>query len=546
MPRRRPEWVRCWPTWSHGCDGTPVTAAEWIAHDPDPATAAELARCSQAELAKRFSRPLSFGTAGLRGPVRGGPDAMNLAVVLRASWAVATVLRRRGPAGSTVIVGRDARHGSAAFATATAEVFAAQGFSVTLLPQPVPTPVLAFAVRHTGAAAGIQITASHNPPADNGYKVYLDGGIQIISPTDREIETSMAAAPFADTIARSTVEPTDSTLVDQYIERAAGVRRSTAGPIRLALTPLHGVGGDVAVETLRRAGFTDVHVVASQFAPDPDFPTVKFPNPEEPGATDALLALAAQIGADVAIALDPDADRCAVGVPTPAGWRMLTGDETGWLLGDYILSQADAATSVVASTVVSSRMLTAIAAHWGAQHVETLTGFKWLARADAGLPGRTLLYAYEEAIGYCVDPAAVRDKDGISAAVLVGEVVATLKQSQRSLLDALEDLARRFGVHSGAAVSRPVADADAAAAMMRRLRAIAPGDIAGFGFTATDLRPRTDALIFTGGDADTSARVVVRPSGTEPKVKFYIEVRAGDRGHADALRDEVADAVTRW
>jgi phosphomannomutase len=525
-----------------------MTPEEWIAHDPDPVTAAELAGCDLAELAARFARPLTFGTAGLRGPVRGGPDAMNLAVVLRATWAVAQVLTDRGLGASTVIVGRDARHGSAAFAAATAEVLSAEGFSVTLLAHPVPTPVLAFAVRHTGAAAGIQITASHNPPADNGYKVYLDGGIQIISPTDREIETAMATAPFADEIARAPVEPADTDLVEQYIDRAARVRRSS-GPVRVALTPLHGVGGEVAVETLRRAGFADVHVVAGQFRPDPDFPTVPFPNPEEPGATDALLTLADQVDAEIAIALDPDADRCAVGIPTPTGWRMLSGDETGWLLGDFILSQTDPgalATSVVASTVVSSRMLSAIAAHWGARHVETLTGFKWLARADADLPGSTLIYAYEEAIGHCVDPAAVRDKDGISAAVLACDLVAALKLSRRSILDALDDLARRFGVHAGAAVSRAVADTDEATALMRRLRASPPGRLAGFASTTTDLMPATDALIFTGGDTETSARVVVRPSGTEPKVKFYIEVRSGARERATELCDRLASCVRSW
>jgi phosphomannomutase len=537
-----------------------VNPEDWIAHDPDPVTAAELARCDRAELAARFARPLRFGTAGLRGPVRGGPDAMNLAVALRATWAVAKVLTDRDFAGSTVIVGRDARHGSAAFAVAAAEVLAAAGFSVVLLPHPVPTPVLAFAVRHTGAAAGIQITASHNPSADNGYKVYLDGGIQIISPTDYEIETAMAVAPFADEIARAHVEPDDANLVEQYIERATGVRRSS-GRVRLALTPLHGVGGEVAVETLRRAGFGDVHTVASQFRPDPDFPTVRFPNPEEPGATDALLALAEDTDADIAIALDPDADRCAVGIPTPAGWRMLSGDETGWLLGDFILSRTEPdqlATSVVASTVVSSRMLSAIAAYWGARHVETLTGFKWLARADADLPGSTLIYAYEEAIGHCVDPAAVRDKDGISAAVLACDLVATLIQQGRSVLDALDDLARRFGVHVGAAVSRAVTDADEATALMRRLRTSPPRRLAGFASSTTDLLQRTgldrtDALIFTGADADTSARVVVRPSGTEPKVKCYIEVRSavaedldGVRRRATALCDDLASSVQHW
>jgi phosphomannomutase len=537
-----------------------VTPEDWIAHDPDPVTAAELVRCDQAELAARFARPLTFGTAGLRGPVRGGPDAMNLAVVLRASWALASVLSGRGLGGSTVIVGRDARHGSAAFAKAAAEVIAAEGYSVLLFPQPNPTPVLAFAVRRTGAAAGIQITASHNPPTDNGYKVYLDGGIQIVSPTDREIETAMASAPFADEIARLPVEPADTELVEQYINRAARVGRSS-GPVRVALTALHGVGGQVAVETLRRAGFDDVHTVTSQFTPDPDFPTVNFPNPEEPGATDALLALAAEVNADLAVALDPDADRCAVGIPTPAGWRMLTGDETGWLLGDFILSRtepSDLATSVVASTVVSSRMLSAIAAGWDAGHVETLTGFKWLARADADVPGSTLIYAYEEAIGHCVDPAAVRDKDGISAAVLVCDLVANVKRAGRTVLDALDDLARRFGVHVGTAVSRTVTDADEATALMDRLRTSPPSHLAGFAATTTDLlhhpgANRTDALIFTGGDADTSARVVVRPSGTEPKVKCYIEVRSAAardlahvRAHATALCNEVVSSVQRW
>lgn len=527
---------------------TPMTPEEWIAHDPDPATAAELAACSADELAARFVRPLTFGTAGLRGPVRGGPDAMNVAVVLRATWALARVLDSAGSRSRTVIVGRDARHGSAVFSTAASEVLAAEGFSVVLLPEPVPTPVVAFAVRRTGAAAGIQVTASHNPATDNGYKVYLDGGIQIVSPTDRHIEAAMAAAPPADQIARKPVEPADTDLLDHYMERAAGVRRST-GSVRVALTAMHGVGGAVAVKTLSRAGFADVHTVASQFAPDPNFPTVAFPNPEEPGATDALLALAADIQADVAIALDPDADRCAVGIPAATGWRMLSGDETGWLLGDYILSQPQDGTRIVASTVVSSRMLAAIAADHGAGHVETLTGFKWLARADVERPG-TLVYAYEEAIGHCVDPAAVRDKDGISAAVLVCDLVNVLKRQGRSVPDKLDELARRYGVHEVAAVPRRVADAGAAQALMTRLRETPPARLAGFAATVTDI---TDALILTGGDGDTTVRVVVRPSGTEPKLKCYLEVRcavAGDlaaaRRLAGQLRDELVASVRNW
>ncbi|OBK42968.1 phosphomannomutase [Mycobacterium sp. 1165196.3] len=526
-----------------------MTPEEWIAHDPDPRTAAELAACGPDELAARFAHPLTFGTAGLRGPVRGGPDAMNVAVVSRASWALAQVLIGRGLRGSSVIVGRDARHGSAVFATTTAEVLAAQGFSVYLLPGPMPTPVVAFAVRHTGAAAGVQITASHNPPGDNGYKVYLDGGIQIVSPTDREIEAAMAAAPPADQIGRVPVEPARTDLVRRYLERAAGLRRGS-GSVRVALTPLHGVGGAVAVEALGRAGFTEVHSVGTQFAPDPDFPTVAFPNPEEPGATDALLALAADVDADVAIALDPDADRCAVGIPDTQGWRMLSGDETGWLLGDYILSTTNTPTPVVASTLVSSRMLSAIAAHHGAVHVETRTGFKWLARADADVPGGTLVYAYEEAIGHCVDPASVRDKDGISAAVLVCDLVAAAGQRGRTVGNLLDELARRYGVHDVAAVSRRVADAAEAAELMRRWRAAPPATLAGYPAQLTDI---TDALIFTAGDDGTSIRLVVRPSGTEPKLKCYLEIRcavdddlSASRRRARALRERLVAAVQSW
>ncbi len=495
--------------------------------------------------------PLTFGTAGLRGPMCPGPGGMNTETVGRATWAVAQVLKDRGLAGSSVVVGRDARHHSTEFALATAEVLAAEGFSVVLLPDPAPTPVVAFAVRQLGAAAGVQITASHNPPQDNGYKVYFDGGLQIVPPTDRDIETAMSKAPTE--LARREVTPTDTELIHQYVRRAAQVRR-TSGAVRLALTPMHGVGGEVALLALSAAGLTDVHVVAEQFAPDPDFPTVAFPNPEEPGATDMLLALACEVDAEVAIALDPDADRCAVGVPTPSGWRMLTGDETGWLLGDYVLSQLDgevAAHSVVASTVVSSRMLAAIAAAHGAQHVETLTGFKWLARADAELPDSTLVYAYEEAIGHCVDPAAVRDKDGISAAILMCDLVAALRHDGRTVLDALDGLARRHGVHLTTARSRP-----AEATLMPRLRADPPTRLAGFDVTVDDLSTRrgqfrTDALILSGGDGATSVRVVVRPSGTEPKVKWYFEVRCApsgdveaDRRRAAALITDVVDATT--
>ena len=538
-------------------------AQEWVEHDPDPVTAAELRACSDEEIEERFARPLTFGTAGLRGPMRAGPSGMNLAVVIRASWAVAQVLRDRGFEGSDIVVGGDARHHSEEFAQAAAEVFAAQGFHVTLVFAAVPTPVIAFGARHLSAAAGVQITASHNPATDNGYKVYFESGIQIVAPTDREIEALIARAPHADEIPRTPVDKSGSDLIRHYVKRVAHVRR-THGSVRLALTAMHGVGGEYALDAFARAGLMDVHVVESQFAPDPDFPTVQFPNPEEPGATDELLKLAADTEAEVAIALDPDADRCAVGIPTPDGWRMLNGNETGWLLGDYVLSQLDPGDvsehAVVASTVVSSRMLAAIAAAHGARYEETLTGFKWLARADADLPGCTLVYAYEEAIGYCVDPSAVRDKDGISAAVLFCDMVAALRAQGRTVLDALDALARRFGVHTTAAVTTPVADADEAAELMTRLRSKPPSKLCGIEVTMTDLAAvlpyhrRTNAVILDGGDADTAVRVAVRPSGTEPKVKSYIEVRRGcgdgdlaaARAEAQRLADELAAVAARW
>ena len=540
---------------------TSTAAQEWISHDPDPQTATELAALSEEELDERFAQPLRFGTAGLRGPLRGGPNGMNLAVVMRTTWAVAKVLKDHGLAGKPVVVGRDARHRSEDFALAAAEVLAAQGFAVTLMFVAVPTPVVAFAVRHHRAAAGIQITASHNPPSDNGYKVYFEGGFPIVPPIDEEIERAAAEAPYADEIPRRPVKPSGIDPVQHYVERAARVRR-THTSVRVALTPLHGVGGEFAMDALVRSGVSDVHVVESQFAPDPDFPTVASPNPEEPGAIEELLKLAADVDAEIAIALDPDADRCAVGVPTPDGWRMLSGDETGWLLGDYILSQIEpgpvSEATVVASSVVSSRMLAAIAQDHGVQHVETLTGFKWLARADVEMPGSTLVYAYEEAIGHCVDPGAVRDKDGISAAVLVCDLVAALRNQGRTVLGALDDLALRHGVHTTGAVSRTVADADEAEAVMARLRATPPDRLAGIEVTVTDLlhahdHMHTDALVFFGGDDDNWVRMVVRPSGTEPKVKCYTEVRWANIGNIDATRvkagavhDELASVAQRF
>ncbi|PXX66399.1 phosphomannomutase [Nocardia tenerifensis] len=492
---------------------------------------------------------LRFGTAGLRGPLREGPDGMNVATVTRATAGLVEWLRGRCLGGGKVVVGRDARHGSAEFAAATAEIFAAAGFPVTLLPRPLPTPVVAYAVRELGAVAGVQITASHNPATDNGYKVYLDGGSQLLAPADAEIERHIDAV--TDPVARTPVAAAGDDVVQRYLDRVAALPSLIGGDgaraaIRIALTPLHGVGGELAVRALAAAGFTDVHVVEEQFEPDPDFPTVAFPNPEEPGATDLLLALATRVGADVAIALDPDTDRCAVGIPLPDNtWRMLRGDETGVLLGDCVLRTAPP-DALVATTIVSSRLLSKLAPARGARYAETLTGFKWLARAGDGL-----VYAYEEAIGHCVDPAAVRDKDGISAAVLAVDLVARLKAVGRTLSDRLDDYAVEFGLHSTDQVALRLDSPAAAADVVARLRANPPDEIAGEPAKYTDLlqvrgRMRTDALVFEGA----TSRLVIRPSGTEPKLKCYLEVvtpvaaaaelpaaRATAQQHVSALRD---------
>jgi phosphomannomutase len=523
-------------------------ARAWIADDPDPDTRAELeqllATGAAAELAERMAGPLRFGTAGLRGPVRAGPNGMNVAVVRRTTAGLAAWLAGQRQAGGTVVVGRDARHGSHVFAAATAGVLAAAGFDVRTLPGPLPTPVLAHAVRALPAVAGVQITASHNPAADNGYKVYLGfgghGGAQLVAPADSEIEAAIDAAPPAAQIAVAAPIPAAQIAVAAaaagrphdptgrpyeplpgYLERVGRLPRGTARRLRIALTPLHGVGGAVAQDAFHAAGFTDVHLVAEQADPDPDFPTVDSPNPEDPRSTAALLVLAAEIGADLAIALDPDADRCAVGIPDrtesasesagpgspvpgrTGGWRMLTGDQVGALLGEHILRTGTGADPLVASTVVSSSLLAKIAAAHGARHAETLTGFKWIVRAGAGL-----VYGYEEAIGYCVDPDAVRDKDGIAAAVLIADLAAIRAATGGSLDTVLDELAVRHGVHATGALTWTMSPERIAAALERvnRLDGVE--------------RPAPDVLIARAA----GQRIAVRPSGTEPKLKVYLEV----------------------
>jgi phosphomannomutase len=475
-------------------------ALEWIAGDPDPTTRAELqGALDEPVLAELMGPPLRFGTAGLRGPLRPGPAGMNVATVRRATFGLATWLAADGHGGRPVVVGRDARHGSERFAAETAGVLAAAGFAVHVLPGPLPTPLLAYSVRTLGAAAGIQITASHNPAQDNGYKVYLADGAQLVPPADAEIEAAIAAAPPAvDVETGGPVRTYDPT--EDYLARAASLGRP--GRLRIALSPMHGVGGKIAVEALARAGFPDVHLVPEQADPDPDFPTVAFPNPEEPGATDLLLALAERIDADLAIALDPDADRCALGIP---GHGMLTGDQTGALLGDHLLRSRK---GLVATTIVSSGMLSKIAAAHGVPYAETLTGFKWIVRAGAGFT-----YGYEEALGYCVDPEAVRDKDGISAAVVAASLAAEVP-----LLDRLAELERAHGRHRTAQIA------------LRTTDPVLPAPLPGW---RAD-RPAPDVLRLRRANE----RIIVRPSGTEPKIKAYLEI-VGDGSLAE-LRAEVA------
>ncbi|WP_353108189.1 phospho-sugar mutase [Gordonia sp. (in: high G+C Gram-positive bacteria)] len=490
---------------------------------------------------------LSFGTAGLRGPVRDGPDGMNVENVVRATAGLAAWLVDNGDAGRTVVVGRDARHGSEAFADSAREVFAGAGFDVVGLPEPGPTPLVAFACRALDAAAGVMITASHNPPADNGYKVYLDGSAQLISPDDRDIEAAIGAVDPS-SVRRTT--PVDDgrggRIRDDYLARlAARFPRSDGPPVRIALTAMHGVGGALAVEALAHAGFTDVHTVPEQFAPDPDFPTVAFPNPEEPGATDLLLATGRRVDADLLIALDPDADRCAVGVRDGDSWRMLTGDETGALLGDAIMQSAPSG-SVVASSIVSGTLMHTIAVSRGFDARRTLTGFKWLVRA-----GEPLVYAYEEALGHCVDPDAVRDKDGVAATVACA-LIARAWQDRGGLSAALDTLMARHGVHVTSQQSVRFDDAAEGAALLRRLRERPPTAVGGFTMTVADYADRTDGLRTDGlelvgsDDAGGTLRVMVRPSGTEPKIKFYGQVtRPADIDTVRAVRDRAAATLQR-
>ncbi len=548
-------------------------AGRWLAADPDPDTAAELRGLldgDPAELGRRFSGRLAFGTAGIRGPMGAGPARMNRVLVRMVTSAVAQRLLQDGRPDGGVIVGYDARHRSRDFANDAARVLAGHGIEVRMLPEPLPTPVLAFAVKHLDAAAGVMVTASHNPRSDNGYKVYWRGGSLLAAPVDREISRIIdGAAPPAPAELAPAGDPLIVTaggeVVEAYLDAVAGLL-APGGPrsVRMAYTPLHGVGADTFLRALSRAGFDPPQLVADQAEPDPDFPTTPFPNPEETGVLDRLLQLAADTGADVALAHDPDADRLAVAVPDQRRWRLLTGDETGCLLAEHLLSRPDPGTGtdpdtrrrrLVINTVVSSRLLPRIAASHRADWTETLTGFKWIMKAHSQRPGHDLVLGYEDALGYAVGEA-VGDKDGIGAALAMAELVAHLKTGGRTLLDLLDDLHRRHGAHatgqrsirfeSTSADDRPMARA------MDALRTAPPPELAGAAVTAvhdlsggTEHLPPADVVVLELYGAE--ARVIVRPSGTEPKMKVYAEAVVESTG-ADGggrLRAARVEARTR-
>ncbi|RAX15777.1 phospho-sugar mutase [Pseudarthrobacter sp. AG30] len=533
-------------------------AREWAALDPDPATQASLLGlvglveegdpAARQELEDSFRGTLQFGTAGLRAALGPGPNRMNRVVVRRAAAGLAAFLvdavaEAASGTRPRAVVGYDARHNSDVFAAETAAIFTAAGIETFLLPAALPTPLLAYAVRALECDGGVMVTASHNPPQDNGYKVYLgrhavsaDGdGAQIVAPYDARIAARISAVGPVDSIELAAGGWTvlDGSLAADYQRAIAALAmpdRFPARDLRIVLTPLHGVGGGTALEVLNAAGFTDVTMVAEQAEPDPEFPTVSFPNPEEPGALDLALEAAERLDADLVIANDPDADRAAVAAKDPdtGAWRMLRGDEVGALLGAHIAARlADAGTEadhqgVFANSIVSSRLLARVAAAAGFAHEVTLTGFKWISR----VPGLT--YGYEEALGYCVAPDLVKDKDGISAAVLIAELAAAAKAAGKTVFDTLDELYLQHGLHASDQLSIRVADLGLLDAMMNRLRVSPPES---FGQSAvevfTDLAegsgqlPPTEGLLYITRDL---TRVIIRPSGTEPKLKCYLEV----------------------
>jgi len=535
-------------------------ARAWAAADPDPQTRAELEQLiadgNAGELEDRFSGTLEFGTAGLRGALGAGPNRMNRVVVIRAAAGIAAYLKETLPAGTdraTVVIGYDARRNSDVFARDTAEVMTGAGLHAVTLPRALPTPLLAFAIRELGCVAGVMVTASHNPPQDNGYKVYLGDGSQIVPPADEQIAANIAAVGSLTDVPRGDRGSLlDDSIVAAYLKTVAGLVGDGPRDLSTVYTPLHGVGNTSVLSVLEQAGFPAPHVVPEQAEPDGTFPTVVFPNPEEKGAMDLAMALASAKGVDLVVANDPDADRCAAAVQGPHGWQMLSGDEVGALLASHLLKAGKQ--GVYATTIVSSSLLGKLAAAHGQPYEETLTGFKWIGR----IPG--LAFGYEEALGYCVDPEHVKDKDGVSALLLLCELAAGAKADGKTLTDLLDDIAAEHGLHATDQLSVRVSDLSQIRDAMARLRSAPPTALGGLAVENVDdlslgsaELPPTDGLRYQLAEG---ARVIVRPSGTEPKVKCYLEVvvpvapedgvdaaRIAAVGRLDALRDDIKHAA---
>jgi len=557
-------------------------ARDWIAGDPDPETRAELQALLEADdpvaLADHVGASLAFGTAGLRGAVGPGPNRMNRATVIRTTRGLADHLLATVPDVTSrgVIVGFDARHDSLRFAEDTVGVFAGAGIPVQWFPTPQPTPLVPYTQKVLNAAAGVVVTASHNPPRDNGYKVYAEGAAQIVPPADDAIAAAIDAVgpatgvPRLDVLDTDLITPVGGELVDRFLADLSAARPPVTGPdLRIVYTPLHGVARELVVRALADGGYLDVHVVPSQAEPDGDFPTVAFPNPEEPGAMDAALALAAEVGAELVIANDPDGDRLAVAVPDRAGgFRPLTGNQIGVLLADHLLAGTDVDRPLVVSSIVSTPMVHAVAAQYGARSEVTLTGFKWIWAAGRDLERsalHTFVYGFEEALGSSVGPV-VRDKDGIGGAVAFADLARALAATGRSVLDRWEELCRTHGlwVSHQLAIIRPGASGRAEiAAAMASLEHGAPASLAGRAVTSsTDFRTGADERPPWLGVHElvtmelTDGRAMIRPSGTEPKCKIYIDLRT-DLGadddldvrtdallaEASAVADELAEVV---
>jgi len=527
----------------------------WIADDPDAATSAQLQNWldtdNRAELQISFNGFLQFGTAGLRGPVRPGPSGMNRAVVGRAAAGIVSYMKERNL--TSVVLGRDSRHGSEDYTFETAEIMSGAGMKVFVLPRPLPTPVLAFATNELGCDVGIMVTASHNPPQDNGYKVYLgptvDGiayrGSQIVSPTDEFIAKKIDEVSSLKTIARGknwTV--LDESVVEKYINRTAALA-TRPGTLKIVYTAMHGVGTETLQRVFAKAGFSAPILVEAQAQPDPDFPTVAFPNPEEPGAIDLSLETARNSDADLVIANDPDADRCAAAVNDPqTGWRMLRGDELGAIFAESIARRSNA--GIFANSIVSSSIVKKIAQHYAIEFKETLTGFKWLAKIE------NLSFGYEEALGYAVDPQTVNDKDGISAAIALAQIATDLATEGKTIVDLLDEIWARHGFHGTEQISLRLSDLSKVGVILGSLRNDPPLDIAGRKVTSIDdLAQPKDGLPPTDGIRmwlDGGVRIIIRPSGTEAKMKCYVEVIEKDVNQAqavlDLLRQPLKDLLT--